>query len=40
MSNSTLTHDPSVGVRRQHLPNFVGEADQTRAGDDATLTFR
>jgi hypothetical protein len=25
MSRSTDTHDPSVGVRRRHLPSFAGE---------------
>ena len=24
-----VTHDPSVGVRRRHLPNFVGEGSAT-----------
>ena len=25
MSDNDDAHDPSVGVRRRHLPNFVGE---------------
>ena len=24
-NNNVAAHDPSVGVRRRHLPNFVGE---------------
>ena len=25
--NDVVAHDPSVGVRRRHLPNFVGEEE-------------
>jgi hypothetical protein len=25
MNNRTDAHDPSVGVRRRHLPSFAGE---------------
>src|SRR5690242_20818344 len=28
MGNSTEAHDPSVGVRRRHLPSFAGEASR------------
>ncbi len=28
-NNDIVTHDPSVGVRRRHLPNFVGEESAT-----------
>jgi hypothetical protein len=30
-NNDVVTHDPSVGVRRRHLPNFVGEEGATQA---------
>jgi hypothetical protein len=35
MSDNVGAYDPSVGVRRRHLPNFVGEEALRAPNKDA-----